>query len=390
MFGSHVSKELSAYCHGELAADESRGVAEHLIGCERCRKKYDEIKLGVALAAHLTPVTVPESIWEDIEAALDRKDAKSDARVRATRTVFVLGWRLAAASVALLAVIGLGIGWYSTRMSTEGWKVASIEGAPKVGSQRITDTGHLAVGEWLETDSNSRAKIDVGLIGQVEVEPNSKLKLVTAHVTEHRLALERGSMHATIWAPPRLFFVNTPSAEAVDYGCAYSLDVDHAGRSLLQVTAGWVALVLGGRESMVPAGAACETRPGIGPGTPYFVDASASLREALQRFDFEHGGSETLDIVLREAREEDALSLWYLLSRTREDDRTRVFDRLASLVPPPEGVTRDGLLQLDRKMLVQWKERIDHLNLIRKPGGLQKKLMKIPVSSRSRLLGGRV
>ena len=56
MFSKHVTKELSAYCHGEVAPDESRQIAEHLIGCNRCRAQFEEIKLGVKLAEHLPQV----------------------------------------------------------------------------------------------------------------------------------------------------------------------------------------------------------------------------------------------------------------------------------------------------------------------------------------------
>ncbi len=108
------------------------------------------------------------------------------------------------------------------------------------------------------------------------------MQLLATQPTEHRLELARGKMSARIWAPPRLFFVDTPSAVAADLGCAYTLEVDDDGGSVLHVTSGWVALQLKDRESMVPAGAACETQPGIGPGTPYFVDATPVFREALQ------------------------------------------------------------------------------------------------------------
>jgi hypothetical protein len=77
--------------------------------------------------------------------------------------------------------------------------------------------------------------------------------------------------------------VNTPSGVAEDLGCAYTLEVDDAGNSLLHVTAGWVSMQLNGRESAVPAGAACATRTGFGPGTPYFEDASETFRKALTR-----------------------------------------------------------------------------------------------------------
>ena len=63
----------------------------------------------------------------------------------------------------------------------------------------------------------------VGEIGSVEVEPNTRLRVVAAQPGEHRLALERGEIRAKITAPPRLFFVETASGTAVDLGCEYKL-----------------------------------------------------------------------------------------------------------------------------------------------------------------------
>ena len=135
----------------------------------------------------------------------------------------------------------------------------------------------------LETDAASRATVSVGGIGQLQIEPNTRVKLVQTSMTEHRVSLERGRLQATIWAPPRLFFVDTPSAEAIDLGCAYTIEVDDEDRALLHVTSGWVALLLNGRESKVPARAICASRPEIGPGTPYFEDAPAALQQALTK-----------------------------------------------------------------------------------------------------------
>ena len=165
-------------------------------------------------------------------------------------------------------------------------------------------------------------------------------------------------MQALIWAPPGQFYVATPSAVAADLGCAYKLEVNDAGAGLLTVTRGWVAFERNGRESFVPAGARCETRPGIGPGTPYQEDASAAFRAALARLDFESAGKdrrmEALNKVLAEAREKDALTLWHLLFRDDEEERSRVYDRLAALVPPPAGVTRTGILSRNQGMLDVW------------------------------------
>jgi len=44
----------------------------------------------------------------------------------------------------------------------------------------------------------------------------------------------------------------------------------------------------------------------------------------------------------------------HLLTRVPGADRDRVFDRLASFVAPPTGVTRDGIRAGDRRMLDAW------------------------------------
>jgi hypothetical protein len=257
-----------------------------------------------------------------------------------------------------MLVLGLGVWLILARRPAVGWEVVSLEGEPVVGSDRVRDKARISAGDWLETDGSSRAQIRVGDIGQVAIEPNTRIRLIDARRTDHRLALDRGTIRAQIWAPPRLFFVETPSALAVDLGCAYTMKVDENGAGLLHVTTGWVLLEDKGRGASVPAGALCRTRPGIGPGTPYFEDASRALRTALAKLDFERGGAAALDIVLAESRPRDTLTLWHLLWRVERPSRDRVYDRMASLAFPPKDVLRENALRLDPAALNRWKEEL--------------------------------
>jgi hypothetical protein len=367
MFSQHVSKDLSAYCHAELSSDESRQVAEHLIGCHRCRAQFEEIKLGVKLAERLPQLSAPDSLWRDLQMQLAAEDKTNTHAARKQSRVFSNAWRPGFVGVAALLLLVVGAGawwWFYPRQTRPFWEVARLNGAPRIGSSNMDEKGRLAVGQWLETDSNSRAQIAVGSIGQVEIDPNTRVRLVETKPTEHRLELAHGKMSARIWAPPRLFFVDTPSAVAADLGCAYTLEVDDEGLGLLHVISGWVALQLKDRESMVPAGATCATRPGIGPGTPYFDDSSDIFRKALAKFDFEPEDTAwsnipTLDLLIMNARPRDTLTLWHLLSRMEGNDRARVYDRMAGLAPPPAGVTREGVLQLNEQMLQLWKEKLE-------------------------------
>lgn len=252
-------------------------------------------------------------------------------------------WMAMAAAVAVAA----GAAWLASRTVPEGWQVERAGAGSRL----------LAVGETLETGAG-QATVNVGNIGIVEVEPNSRLRLERARRHEHRMALDHGAIYAMIWAPPRSFVVDTPSAVAVDLGCFYTLEVASDGGGRVRVIGGWVSFERDGRESFIPAGAACRTRPGIGPGTPYREEAPPALRKALDDFDFEHGGDAALHIVLAQATKDDAFTLWHLLARAAPAQKPGVYDALAALIPPPAGVTRPGILGGDRRMLDRWWDEL--------------------------------
>ena len=363
MFSKHVTKDISAYCNGELSSEESKQFAEHVIACAKCRAKFEEVKLGVKLAEQLPQLAAPDHLWRELESLLDGEQVEpAPARVSS--------WQMKAAAAVLILLSAWGV-WlvYSHRdnavLTVNGkaaWRVKRLDGTPTVGAERISNNGELAVGEWLVTDGKSRAQIDVSSIGSVDIDENTRVRLLETHPTEHRLELARGKMSARIWAPPRLFFVNTPSAVAADLGCAYTLEVDDQGSSLLRVTSGWVALELDNRESIVPAGAACETRPTLGPGTPYFEDASSVFRQSLKTVNFDPDAaarSAALNAMLDQARPRDTLTLWHLLTRVEGENRARVYDKMAAFFPPPAGVTREGILALNQQMLDAWRDAME-------------------------------
>ena len=173
----------------------------------------------------------------------------------------------------------------------------------------------------------------------------------------------RGRLYASIVAPPRLFQVETPSAVAIDLGCAYTLDVDEAGGSLLHVTSGWVALAHNGRESFVPAGALCRAEPDGRLGTPYFEDASVQFRQALTRFDFGRDETNAFATALAEARVRDALTLWHLLARVEGNEREQAYERLVALVPAAKAFSKADTLRLDPATLARWKEAVEFASL---------------------------
>ncbi len=339
MFIRHVENSLPRYCDGELSVEARQRVDAHLAACARCRTALEEIQFSAGLVRQLTLVSAPASLWNSIERALSSPSH---------RRSFAYGLPSAVAWAIVLLVAGV-VYWSTREKTSQPWEVARVDDR---GTRR------MAEGEWVETGGGSTARIMVGQLGTVDVAPDTRVRLGQVSQSGYRLSLARGRISAEINAPPRLFIVDTPASAVVDLGCAYTLTVGDEGTGVLHMTTGWASLEWKRRESLVPAGAMCRTRPGAGPGTPYFDDASVSLKRAVDDFDSGKDPSRALDIVGREARVRDTLTLWHLLSRVEAPDRARVYERIAQFEPPPAGISRDQILSLDADALRRWREEL--------------------------------
>ncbi len=418
MNSDHVKQELDEFISGNLDKGRRQQIAEHLLLCDACRREHDDLKLAASLLERLPAADAPPQVWSNIQNSLDGREAPHLGLIpQAAWFSWQKGVALAL-SIAVVSLISyavylalfrdngpqvvrgpLGSNTNSALVGSSpanntiteaaaqpdanansnsnsnanadnsnsglptappaSWQVETLAGMPRV--DQSDSNGSIAVGQMLETDARSKARIEVANIGSVEVAPNSRVKLVGTSTDEHRLALDRGQLHAKIFAPPRLFVVDTPSGKAVDLGCEYTLVVDRVGNSVLTVTGGFVAMEDRGRESIVPAGMKVLTRKGKGLGTPFSPDTSAEFRRALELFDFGGGGKTAVQTLVLKAEFYDMVTLWHLLSRVSPSDRGAVFDKLAAFVPPPAGVSRDGILSQNKTMLEKWRDEVENV-----------------------------
>jgi hypothetical protein len=263
-------------------------------------------------------------------------------------------------AIAATLALAAGAAWHFLSGPTgPSWKVEAVDGLPKIGSSRVASTSGLYIGQWLTTDDSARAKITVADIGTVTVQPGSRVRLVGTSERQHKLQLDRGAIHASIVAPPRLFLVETPAALAVDLGCTYDLSVVADGSTLLRVTFGWVELERNGVVVKVPRGAACRATVGQPPGVRYFEDAPPEFLAALARWETA-AASGDLDQVIHETRTRDSLTLLDVFARLPEGaDRAKVYRALTDRVALPQDVSENAILAKDPDAISAWEQAIE-------------------------------
>src|SRR5262245_20651193 len=145
MFGAHITRHLSEYVHGELSTAERVRVETHLAACSKCRAAYEEIRFGARLASTLTLTPSPA-----VGAVYDRPGAH-----RAP-----LQWVVAIGAIAAIILAIL----FTRTPTGPAWEVTGLPG-----------TAQLRPGQVLQTGASSQAQIKMANIGELKVNPNSRI-----------------------------------------------------------------------------------------------------------------------------------------------------------------------------------------------------------------------
>ena len=139
-------------------------------------------------------------------------------------------WAMAAAAAVVVAAVALSM--RAPLPAATAWQVDSVRGKASMGSEQAAVAMSLRAGQTVRTGGDTEITFRAEDFGTMLIGPDSELRATT----DRRIELDRGLLHAYIWAPPRQFVVDTPSARAVDLGCQYTITVDASGAGLLRVS----------------------------------------------------------------------------------------------------------------------------------------------------------
>ena len=260
-----------------------------------------------------------------------------------------VGWTLA----AMLAICALSVTLlFQHRLAwPEGgaWKVAAAQGRAWMAGAPLQAGAQLARNGEITTGDDGAVRLRIARIGDLQLGPDSRLRLERTGPGQHRVRLLQGRLWARVWAPPGYFGVRLPRTEALDMGCEFTLESDATGAGALTVRSGWVLVGNGGGEALVPQGATVRLRADGAAGTPHDLGASDGFVAALAEFDARRGllpaDDARLQRLLAQARPEDAISLLSLLQRHPRLAGGPLYDRLRSFLEDAPVPSREAVLR---------------------------------------------
>lgn len=264
---------------------------------------------------------------------------------------------MALAATLALCVAGMAA-WFQQRLAWqagEAWRIVSTSGQVLV--QGDPDGERFVPGSEIITRADGSARIGIARIGDLRLEPGSRLRLEQTRSGHHRVRLLEGRLQARVWAPSMHFGVELPGAEVLDLGCEFIVASDAAGNGELTVLSGWVLVDTGVDEVLVPRNATVALRGGL-VGIPHDLGASTGFMQALRAV--EGGDPAGIGELVATSRPEDAISLLALLQRNPALARGPVYERLRQLLPEAQAVDRDAILRRDPHALDPWWDALPY------------------------------
>lgn len=232
-------------------------------------------------------------------------------------------WRIFAVIAAMFALVAAGP-W--------GWDIDALAGRHPCRGPCSLDEGDTFVGGPDDVWS-----IDIGGVGTAVVSGGAVVGRVEG---DHALMLGSGHMEVVSAAAPRKLRVQTPAANVVDLGCAFTIDAT-ATATTVRVSSGYVSVETPRGSAYVGAGSFVVATLGAPPALPLREDASAALVAAAAATP---GGD--LPAVLAAARPADAFTLWHLLRGAPRSERAAVLATLDRLAPGAVPADRSRLEDL--------------------------------------------
>ena len=154
--------------------------------------------------------------------------------------------------------------------------------------------------------------------------------------------------------------VQTRPVDIIAKGGDFSVVLDDQGDVNLQTGNGMVELVNNKEELLLIQDHKCKILSDGNIGIPYHVNANPALVELVLQASF--SGEQTIDLgqLLTLSTPLDGLTLLYLIKETKKpSERLPLFLQLNEFYPVPQGVTQEGILNMDAGMFETWREDIE-------------------------------
>jgi len=330
------------------SAEVRNGIFSYIMD-EKIREQKELEKISAALADKEKQEKGLEEIPEEKESYLEEEILKPKKQFKFNPELFK---KFAYTVLGVIVIIAAYIFFTSP---SSGWEVIQISGQPKYDNSVITKGDGFTSEGNIETDASSSVTVAIPQMGRLLID---KSTIVSRTKNSNEIKLDKGQIRKFEGDASDVLTVLTLLAKFTELykGGAFRLNADENGNCKLTVESGWVIVNIKEFDSYVPKNFDCIITRGR-YAIPYPSDSSPELIGLLEGFSGINDPS--VGTILSLMTKKESLSLWHIIQLISTENRSFAFERLNELIPAPSGVTKAGILALNKTMLLDWRQEIE-------------------------------
>ncbi|MBE0552023.1 MAG: sigma-70 family RNA polymerase sigma factor [Ignavibacterium sp.] len=330
------------------SAEVRNGIFSYIMDV-KIREQKEQEKIAESLADKEKQEKSEEEIPEEKEKYFEEEKIKPKKQFRFNPDLFK---KIAYSVLGLIVIIAAYI--FITSPSG-GWEVISSSGQPKIDNSIVNKGDSFSSESNIETNAGSSVTVAIPEMGRLLIDNSS---FVSRTKNSNEVKVDKGQIRKFEGDASNVLTVLTPLAKFTELykGGAFRLHVEDNGMCKLTVESGWVIVNIKEFDSYVPKNFGCLITRGK-YAIPYPSDSSPQLIGLLENFSGINDPS--IGTILSLMTTKETLSLWHIIQLISTENRSIAFDRLNELIPVPSGVTKAGILALNKTMLLDWRQEIE-------------------------------
>lgn len=325
-----------------------------------------ELEERESKAEELTPKEKKRRKKEKAKLEKEKKKFKKKHKdsIFITRTVHgKKRFNLDAGSLAIiLLIIFIGVMVYYFgyhRSSTEPWKIKARNTSYSINDKPST-AQNLFIEDKIRLEKNSE-EIRLLIKGEAEITlyPDTELTVVEAEERNNIVNLNKGKLLFNNLTIPPNFILLHKRMVVSDKQSKFLLEVTENDDVVIDVMQGFIEVEVQGDRIFVSNDYFCTIKNATSIQIPYHRKASEKLKSSLEYLQSNKQDVGAVSTALLEAGEFDALSLLRLIEIVPPSSREIIYQKIKNLYPPPDDVTKEGILNLNEEMLEDWWYEIE-------------------------------
>lgn len=239
------------------------------------------------------------------------------------------------------------------------WRIVAVKGRYFLNG-KPDNLNRLSSGKTVLTDDKSQVIVNVPLVGRIDVGANTTFTVEKAKDGDNRINLRRGALKVTSLADVPYLSIQLKNIFVYDRGGVFSVVTDDFDNSNVSVEIGNVVIEKNDKMIFLSDGYTCSIDNKGNIGIPFRQDASEDFKTAVKQIEDNSGDKkQSVEILLRDLRQSDLLTLLSVIPRVDESEREALYGAIAAQFAPPDGTTEKGILNADDEMLQSWWDEIE-------------------------------